>query len=157
MRASLSRLATVGFLLALIACFKSEEKQVAPAPAAAERIEVLVPELVDAIQAKQPEFILDHLDESFKAEDGLDYFGVRSLVDSYAFRDEEVGARLESVSVTPESDGRQRVKARVSFALGGRLAESAPLPKGAVTYALDLIFELDGTRWQAVAGSYRRE
>ena len=82
---------------------------------------------------------------------------MRALVEGFAFRDDEVGARLESVAITPGENGRQRVAARVSFALGQRLAEGTPLPPGAVTYSLDLVFARDGARWQAVGGSYRRE
>ncbi len=128
-----------------------------PAAETEERIELLVPGLVDAIQAKQPMFVMDHVSPAFKEERGLDYWGVRSLVETYAFRDDEVGARLESVAITPAEDGRQRVAARVSFALGQRLAEGDPLPPGAVTYSLDLLFARDGARWQAVGGSYKRE
>jgi hypothetical protein len=49
------------------------------------------------------------------------------------------------------------VAARVSFALGQRLAEGAELPEGATTYLLDLVFERRGARWPAVRGRYRRE
>ena len=147
----------MGILLGASAC--SERETASPqAPAvAAERLEVLVPALVDAIQAKQPIFVMEHVAESFKTDDGLGYFDVRALVDTYAMRDDEVGARLEHVSITEQADGRQRVVADVSFALGQRIATDAPLPPGAVTYALDLIFALDGARWQAVGGSYRRK
>ena len=118
---------------------------------------MLLPDLVDAIQAKQPVFVMDHVADSFKDDRGLDYFGVRSLVDTFAFHEEEVGARLESVAITPAENGEQRVAARVAFALGQRLAPGAPLPERAVTYAVDLVFARQGARWQAIRGSYRRE
>ncbi len=160
MRASLASFAAIGILVGVGACSEDESAKPDPPPAAApatERLEELVPALVDAIQAKQPIFVLDHVAESFRASDGLDYFGVRALVDTNALRDEEVGARLDGVSITAQPDGRQRVVADVSFALGQRLAADGPLPPGAVTYALDLLFALDGARWQAISGSYRRK
>ena len=145
--------------LAFAACGPSESKAPAAVAKAAvdEQLEALVPELVDAIQAKQPVFVMDHVGEAFKDERGLDYFGVRSVVESYAFRDEEVGARLESVAITPIEADKQRVVARVAFALGQRIAADKALPPGAVTYAFDLVFEKHDARWRAVAGSYRRE
>ena len=136
----IARFALALLLLGAAGCDQIE-RAVAPAesePATYERIDVLLPDLIDAIQAKQPVFVMDHVSTEFKDERGLDYYGVRSLVESFAFRDDEVGARLESVAITPAEDGRQRVAARVSFALGQRLSEGAPLPPGAVTDALDL-------------------
>lgn len=157
MGASSSPIAAAAFALFLLGCGVAEEVAPPDAPQAEERIEALLPGLIDAIQAKQPVFVMDHVSPEFKDERGLDYFDVRSLVEAYAFRDDEVGARLESVAITPAENGRQRVAARVSFALGQRLAEGTPLPPGAVTYAVDLIFARDGARWQAVSGGYRRE
>jgi hypothetical protein len=144
-------------LLAPSACLEREEQPPAPVQAAAENLEELVPALVDAVQAKLPGFVLEHVAETFKSDEGLDYFGVRALVDGYAFRDDEIGARLETLTIAKQDDGRQRVTARVAFNSGQRLAAGVPLPPSAVTYAFDLIFALDGLRWQAVAGSYRRE
>jgi hypothetical protein len=157
--ASSSSIAAFAISLLLIGCGPGDEvgSKSAPEAEAEERIEVLLPALIDAIQAKQPVFVMDHVSPDFEDERGLDYFGVRSLVENYAFRDDEVGARLESFAITPAESDRQRVAARVSFALGQRLAEGAPLPPGAVTYSLDLVFARDGARWQAVGGSYRRE
>ncbi len=157
MRASHSSIAAFAVLVLLFACDRSGEEQPASAPTAEEQIERVVPDLVDAIQAKQPVFVMDHVAEGFKDDRGLDYFGVRSLVESYAFRDEEVGARLESVEVAPAADGQQRVRARVAFALGQRLAAGAALPPGAVTYSFDLVFAKNGALWQAIGGSYTRE
>lgn len=157
MRASPSRIAAFALALFVFGCGAAEEVETPPAPVVEERMEALLPGLIDAIQAKQPVFVMDHVSTDFKDDRGLDYFGVRSLVETWAFRDDEVGARLESVSITPAEDGRLRVAARVSFAVGQRLVEGTPLPPGAVTYALDLVFARDGARWQAVGGSYRRE
>ena len=157
MRASLSSIAGLGVAVGLLACGQVDVETPGPEAAAPERIEVLVPDLVDAIQAKQPGFVMDHVADSFKDDRGLDYFGVRSLVDTYAFHDATVGARLESVAITPAGNGEQRVVARVAFALGARLAPDGPLPQRAVTYAVDLVFARQGARWQAVRGSYRRE
>ena len=156
MRASSSSIAAFAISSLLVACGPAGEEK-PPSADAPERIEVLLPDLVDAIQAKQPVFVMDHVAESFKEERGLDYFGVRGLVEAFAFRDEETGARLESVTITPAENGAQRVAARVSFALGQRLEADAPLPPGAVTYAFDLVFARNGARWQAIGGSYRRE
>ena len=157
MRASLSSIAVFAISLLLVACGPPDDETPPATPAAQERIDLLLPDLVDAIQAKQPVFVMDHVAEAFKDDRGLDYFGVRGLVESYAFRDEEIGARLESVAISPAEHGLQRVAARVSFALGQRLAASAALPPGAVTYSFDLVFERHGALWQAVGGSYRRE
>jgi hypothetical protein len=154
LRASPSSIAAFALALFLLGCGQEEE---APPPEPEENIEVLLPGLIDAIQAKQPVFVMDHVSPSFKDDRGLDYFGVRSLVETYAFRDDEVGARLESVSISPAENGQQRVAARVAFALGQRLATGTPLPPAAVTYSFDLVFARDGARWQAVGGSYRRE
>ncbi|HXZ85172.1 MAG TPA: hypothetical protein VEI82_06755, partial [Myxococcota bacterium] len=128
----------------------------APPPQAEENLAELVPSLVDALQAKQPAFVLDHVSHAFKEDGGLDYYDVRALVEKYTLGEEPVGARLEQVDVTPESDARQRVAARVSFALGQRLAAGEPLPEGGVVYALEVVFAKDGPRWQAVGGRYRR-
>jgi len=155
--ASPSPIAAFAIALFLLGCGDAAEVEPPPALAAEERIEVLLPGLIDAIQAKQPVFVMDHVATGFVDDRGLDYFGVRSLVETFAFRDDEVGARLESVAITPAENGQQRVAARVSFALGQRLAAGVPLPPGAVTYSLDLVFARDGARWQAVSGSYRRE
>ncbi len=157
MRASSWPAALLALALLLPGCDLPTEAEPPAAPVADENIDVLLPALIDAIQAKQPVFVMEHVSLAFVDERGLDYYGVRSLVESFAFRDDEVGARLESVAIAPAEDGRQRVAARVSFALGQRLAEGTPLPPGAVTYALDLLFARDGARWQAVSGSYRRE
>ena len=157
MRASLASIAAVAISFLLAACGPGDESAPVTATEAEESIDQLVPALVDAIQAKQPVFVMDHVAPEFVEEGGLDYFGVRSLVEAYAFRDEEVGARLESVSIQPAADGAQAVAARVSFALGQRLSEGAALPASATTYSLDLVFERRGARWQVVRGRYRRE
>jgi len=157
LRASLASIAAVAISFPLAACGPTDEPTPVTPTEAEEKIEELAPALVDAIQAKQPVFVMDHVAPEFVDEGGLDYFGVRSLVEAYAFRDEEVGARLESVSIQPAADGAQAVAARVSFALGQRLAEGAALPPSATTYSLDLVFERRGARWQAVRGRYRRE
>jgi len=156
LRASPSSIAAFALALILLGCGQTEEAQ-SPEHEAEEHIEALLPGLIDAIQAKQPVFVMDHVSPAFKDDRGLDYFGVRSLVETYAFRDDEVGARLESVAITPAENGQQRVAARVAFALGRRLATGAPLPPDAVTYSFDLMFARDGARWQAVGGTYRRE
>jgi len=146
-------------LLALAACGPSERdapsKTATPTPD--ESLDLLIPSLVDAIQAKQPKFVMDHVAQTFKEDGGLDYYDVRALVEKFAFVEDVVGARLESAKVTPESDGRQRVSARVAFALGERLATGDSLPEGGVIYALEVVFEKSEGRWQAVGGRYKRE
>jgi len=145
-------------LLALSACERSEGERPAPAaPAVDEDLGRLVPSLVDSIQAKQSTFVMDHVSSKFKEDGGLDYYDVRSLVETAALRSETVGARLESSQVTAEADGRQRVAARVSFALGQRLAAGEPLPEGGVVYAIEVVFAKNGPKWEAVGGRYRRE
>lgn len=157
MRASLASIAALTISLLLAACGPADEAEPKAATAPEERIDLLLPELVDAIQAKQPVFVMDHVAPEFVEAGGLDYFGVRSLVEAYAFRDEEIGARIESVEIKPGEGSEQEVAARISFALGQRLAEGAELPAGATTYSVDLVFERRGARWQAVRGRYRRE
>jgi hypothetical protein len=145
-------------LFALAACERSEGDRAAPAaPARDEDLGLLVPSLVDSIQAKQSTFVLDHVSPKFKEDGGLDYYDVRSLVETAALRSEAVGARLESSQVTAEPDGRQRVSARVSFALGQRLAPGDPLPEGGMVYAIEVVFAKNGAKWEAVGGRYRRE
>lgn len=122
-----------------------------------ESLDVLIPSLVDAIQAKQPKFVMDHVAAAFKEDGGLDYYDVRALVEKFALVDDVVGARLESVTVTPGSDGRQRVTARVAFALGQRLATGDSLPENGVVYGLEIEFAKSEGRWQAVGGRYKRE
>jgi hypothetical protein len=144
-------------LVALAGCDRSESERGAPPPPAPdEDLTLLIPSLVDAIQAKQPVFVMDHVSETFKEDGGLDYFDVRALVERFAFRDETVGARLESSEVTPDGDSKRRVSAKVAFALGQRLAKGDSLPEGAVVYALDVVFAKNGPRWQAVGGRYKR-
>ncbi len=145
-------------LLALGACDPSQrDTPAAPAPVAEENLDLLIPSLVDAIQAKQPKFVLDHVAQTVKEAGGLDYYDVRALVEKFAFVEDIVGARLESVKLTPESDGRQRVSARVAFALGQRLAPGESLPKNGVVYALEVVFAKSAGSWQAVGGRYKRE
>jgi len=142
--------------LCALACDASDKAAPATAPSADETLEALVPSLVDAIQAKQPVFVLDHLATTFKEDGGLDYYDVRALVEKYAFEPQPIGARLDAIAVTPIGDERRRVSAKVAFAFGQRLAIGAPLPEGGVVYALEVDFAKSGPRWQAVSGSYKR-
>lgn len=147
--------------LALAGCEPSSRGDDSPpaetALAADEKLDVLIPSLVDAIQAKQPDFVMTHVGTDFKEDGGLDYYGVRALVEKFALGDDPVGARLESVTVTPEADGRQRARTRVAFAAGRRLASGESLPEGGVVYAIEVVFEKREGRWQAVGGRYARE
>jgi hypothetical protein len=148
-------------LLSLAACGPSQSDAPPttppPAPVVDEDLDLLIPSLVDAIQAKQPKFVLDHVAQTFKEDGGLDYYDVRALVEKFAYVGDIVGARLESVKVTPESDGRQRVSARVAFALGQRLAPGDSLPGNSVVYAIEVVFAKSASSWQAVGGRYKRE
>jgi hypothetical protein len=148
-------------LLLVFAACDSSQREAPPAapeaPAADENLDLLIPSLVDAIQAKQPNFVLEHVAQAFKEDGGLDFYDVRALVEKYAFVEDAVGARLESVQVTPQSDGRQLVSARVAFTLGQRLAAGESLPKDSVVYAIDVVFARSEGRWQAVGGRYKRE
>lgn len=143
--------------LALVACERAAEPPPVEPVVVDERLETLVPDLVAAVQAKQPLFVMEHVAEDFREDGGLDYADVQSIVDSFAFRDDEIGARLLSATVEPEADGRARVRARVAFAAGRRLDADAELPEGAVVYGFDLSFARHGPRWRAVGGRYRRE
>jgi hypothetical protein len=146
--------------LALAACGPEEREKSAAPPAQSvpdEKLEILIPSLVDAIQAKQPKFVMDHVAQAFKEDGGLDYFDVRALVEKFAYVEDVVGARLESIQVTPESDGRQRVMTRVAFALGQRLGPGDSLPENGVIYAIEVVFAKNEGRWQAVGGRYKRE
>jgi hypothetical protein len=154
-----SRVLALALLAAALSGCDSRENAAPPAaaaPQADESLDALVPSLVDALQAKQTAFVLDHVARGFKEDGGLDFYDVRALVEKYTLGEQPVGARLEQVELTPESDGRQRVSARVAFALGQRLSADAPLPEGGVVYALEVEFAKDGPRWQAVGGRYRR-
>jgi len=147
-------------LLALSACDRAEKPSAAAppeSPARDEDLALLVPSLVDSIQAKQSAFVLDHVSPQFKEDGGLDFYDVRALVEKASLRPETVGARLESSQVTAEPDGRQRVAARVSFALGQRLGPGEALPDGGMVYLIEVVFAKNGAKWQAVGGRYRRE
>lgn len=144
-------------LLALAACERTQDEQPARAPVREEELSVLVPSLVDAIPSKQVAFVMEHVSPKFKEEGGLDYYDVRALVEKAALREDVVGARLESSSLGEEPEGRQRVSARVAFAPGQRLGPGDALPAGGVVYAIELVFEKSGAKWQAVGGRYRRE
>ncbi len=157
MRASLASIAALAISIAVSGCGPSDEEKSSAAQATEERLDQVLRDVVDAIQAKQPAFIMDHVAEEFVDEGGLDYFGVRSLVEAYAFRDEEIGARLESVEITPSGEGEQHVEARVAFTVGQRIPEGAELPADATIYSFEVVFELRATRWLAVRGRYRRE
>jgi len=141
-------------LVGLSACDGAGERK-APPPAD-EDLALLIPSLVDAIQAKQPVFVMDHVAQTFKEDGGLDYYDVRALVERFAFGDGAVGARLEDSEVTPDADGKRRVSAHVAFASGQRLARGESLPEGSVVYALEVVFAKNGPRWQAVGGRYKR-
>jgi hypothetical protein len=144
-------------LLALPACERAQDEQPTATPVREEELAVLVPSLVDAIPSKQVRFVMEHVSPAFKEEGGLDYYDVRSLVEKAAMREDVIGARLESSTLTEEPEGRQRVSARVAFAPGQRLGQGDALPEGGVVYAIELVFEKSGAKWQAVGGRYRRE
>jgi hypothetical protein len=138
---------------------RHESPAARPEPVSEERLDELLPSLVGAVQDKEVGYLLDHVAPSFKEQGGLDFYAIRALLQQYALGKEPIGARLESYSVAPESDAHQRVTCQVSFVRGQKLTgdPKLALPEGAVTYALDLVFERDGLRWRAVSGSYKRE
>jgi hypothetical protein len=128
------------------------------APMEDEVLANVVPELVDALGRRDTRYVMDHVATGFKEERGLDYYDVRALVETAAFSEQPLGARLEDLELTPIGDGgRQIAKARISFARGRRLVRGEPLPEGAVTYAVEAVFAKDGPRWVALTGTYRRE
>ncbi len=83
---------------------------------------------------------------------------VKAIVETFLLREDELGARLESLSIedSAEVEGGRRAQAWVSFAPRVRLLKDTPLPPGAVTYAFDLLFVHREGRWQALRGSYAR-
>ncbi len=147
--------------LAVAACGEPERETQTPdapsQPQPEESLERLLPSLVDAVQAKQSQFVMEHIATDFKEDGGLDYHDVRALVEKYALADDVVGARLEKVEVTPGGEGRAHVVSHVAFALGQRLAKGESLPEGSVVYAIEIAFEKREGRWLAVGGRYKRE
>jgi hypothetical protein len=130
----------------------------ATAAAQDETLADVVRELVDALGRRDTRFVMEHVATGFKEERGLDYYDVRALVETAAFSDQPLGARLEDLELTPIGDGgRQIARARISFARGHRLAAGEPLPEGAVSYAVEAVFAKDAGRWVALTGTYRRE
>ena len=118
----------------------------------------VVPELVAALGRRDTRYVMEHVATGFKEERGLDYYDVRALVETAAFSEQPLGARVEELELTPIGDGgRQIAKARISFARGQRLVRGEPLPDGAVTYVVEAVFAKDGPRWVALTGTYRRE
>ena len=130
----------------------------APVPTPEEEIRAVMSDLIEAIEARVPGEVLEHVAFEFEAQDGVGYPEVQSLVLTYLLRDEVLGARLEQLEIEPAGqDAARRVRARVAFVRGTRLAQSqVPLPFEAVEYDFDLIFARRGGDWQAVSGSYQR-
>ena len=118
----------------------------------------LVPDLVDALGRRDTRFVMDHVAKNFKEERGLDYYDVRALVETAVLSDPPLGVRLDKLELTPLGDGsRQIASGTLAFARGQRLLRGAPLPEGAVSYAVEVVFAKDGPRWLALTGTYRRE
>ncbi len=121
-----------------------------------EALAELVPALVAALGRGETSFVMDHVSTSFKEERGLDYYDVRALVEMAALSAPPVAVRLDELQLTPVGDARAIASATLSFARGQPLAQDAPLPAGAVTYAVEAVFAKDGARWVALTGTYRR-
>lgn len=125
---------------------------------ARDRVGALVRSLVAAVEESEPRAILEHLDPSFRTDDGLTYADVQSVVLEFLVSGEGVGARLESLDLTSagEADAFD-VRARVRFARGTRLAERRlPPPPGSVSYQFDVRFRRIGGIWRATRGRYVR-
>ncbi len=121
-----------------------------------EALSDLVPALVAALGRGETSFVMDHVSTSFKEERGLDYYDVRALVEMAAFAEPPVAVRMDELQLTPVGDARAIAAATLSFARGQPLAAGAPLPDGAVSYAVEAVFAKDGPRWVALTGTYRR-
>ena len=156
----------VGCALALIAReLRQRQPETASRSAAAqgaataqdEDLAELLSALVAALGRGETSFVMDHVSTAFKEERGLDYYDVRALVEMAAFSEPPLSVRLDELKLTPVGDARAIANATLSFARGQHLAPGAPLPEGAVTYAVDAVFAKDGQRWVALTGSYRRE
>ena len=155
----------VGCAVALIAREVRQRQPEAASRAAAaqgaataqdEALSDLLPALVAALGRGETSFVMDHVSTSFKEERGLDYYDVRALVEMAAFSEPPLGVRLDELQLTPVGDARAIANATLSFARGQPLAAGAPLPDGAVTYAVEAVFAKDGPRWVALTGTYRR-
>ena len=118
----------------------------------------LVPDLVAALGRRDTRFVMDHVATGFKEERGLDYYDVRALVETAVLSEPPLGVRLDKLELTPLGDGsRQIATGSLAFARGQRLLRGAPLPEGAVSYAVEVVFAKQGPRWLALTGTYRRE
>ena len=118
----------------------------------------LIPQLVDALGRRDTRFVMEHVSTGFKEERGLDYYDVRALVETAVFSDPPLGVRLDRLELTPLGDGsRQIASANLAFARGQRLLRGAPLPEGAVSYTVEVVFAKAGARWVALTGAYKRE
>ena len=118
----------------------------------------LLDDVIGAIEDKDPGAVLAPVSYRFEATGGLGYPDIEALALTFLLRDEPVGARLEDVRISPgtTADSR-RVDATVWFVSGTRLRDRpGPVPESAVAYRVELVFELLGTRWQAVRGAYAR-
>ena len=112
-----------------------------------------------SIEAADPQGVLRYVAVDFAEEGGLTYPDVQSTVLHFLFRDEQVGARLEELSIQPpaKEGAPHRLRARLAFARGHKLREpQRPLPAGVVRYEFDLLFTESEFGWQARGGRYRR-
>lgn len=123
----------------------------------------VVAELIDAVERKDPDTVLERLSVGFRSEpterqQALDYPAAQSIVLEFLLREHSVGARAVGVAVEPGADsGHRRVRAEVWFARDVSLRDPAvPLPPGAVRYAFDLTFTQEAGVWKAIGGSFDR-
>lgn len=137
--------------LCVLACAPADRDPIA-------EVRAVVEGMVEAVEEREPRAILEHVAFDFRAEDGLTYPDVQSLVLEFLMGPAIPGARLESAQVDRDRDrGEVRVRARVRFARGERLSGTTGIPSlPSVVYAFDLRFRSIEGVWRAVGGSYRR-
>jgi hypothetical protein len=143
-----TRLLAVSLLL--LACTEPTRDPVA-------EVRALLDTLVSAVEGHDPATILSHVAFDFRADDGLGYADVQSVVMEYLIPRTSVGARLESVDIVPgENAGEIEARTRVRFARGTLLSgHDLPPPPGSTTYVIDLWFRLYEGGWKAVRARYR--
>jgi hypothetical protein len=118
----------------------------------------LIDEIVEAVEGRRPQVVLDYLAFDFRSNDGLTYPDVQSILLEYLIPERTIGARLESLDLTPGAGSEEiRARAAIRFARGTRLSDRAlPPPPGSVLYDFDILFRRLAGEWRAVRGGYER-
>ena len=144
--------------LALLGC------RTEPSPPVEQELRRALEDMVDAIEAGDPERLMHYVAFDFSEEGGLDYAGVQSLVMTFLLAPQPPGARLENFSVEPvassekgEGEEVRQVRVQLLFTRATSLRDPyRSVPPGAVRYEIDLGFTRRPRGWQAVRGRYSR-